>query len=624
MSDKHITADQFKEGLNAAKSAMGEAISVDTALNVNSSNPVQNKVVTTAINTLTTMSELTAETAQAAENSAKAAQAAAEEAAAKAVRGSTWYSGTAITGTSKYPVPYDTGIEDAKEGDMYFNPETYNIYRCTISYGAACWAWTGNINSYGKIYYTTATSNKISQITLKGDVINNPDKQFKLNDLLITADQDLYTFRTADQNDTWSWTYITSLKSDTITVDTSLSSTSTNPVQNKVINTALNGKMNATNPTGSGYVSFGRKSGTSIGNNSVVLGYNSEASSTSSVAIGYQCKVTGAYAVSIGYGATSGNSVNGMYGVAIGTDNSAERDAIAIGQYNHVDTSSYAIGRGNYTDSNGTAMGSYNECGKASVTIGYELKVTAPYATAIGKYNADRNSYGTTTPEGLFEIGFGYYDSETEDDIGVNVFRVSAEGKVYAREATINTGADYAEYIKPWFDNNEDNEDRRGYFVTIRNGLLYKAEPDDYIVGITSGNPSVIGNGDEDWLGRWKRDEFNQLIYEDIEVADFDYEFDEDGNRKRVKIGSHTERHPVQVENYDPTQEYVERKDRPEWSCVGMIGVIPLRDDGTCEAGGFAKCGKGGIATRADEWECHKTFFVIERINDHIVSVEMR
>ena len=91
-----------------------------------------------------------------------------------------------------------------------------------------------------------------------------------------------------------------------------------------------------------------------------------------------------------------------------------------------------------------------------------------------------------------------------------------------------------------------------------------------------------------------------------------------------MKVGSHIEKQTVQNPDYDPSQKYIERKDRPEWSCVGMVGILPLRDDGTCEAGGFAKCGSGGIATKTDNWECHKTFFVIERINDHIISVEMR
>ena len=77
--------------------------------------------------------------------------------------------------------------------------------------------------------------------------------------------------------------------------------------------------------------------------------------------------------------------------------------------------------------------------------------------------------------------------------------------------------------------------------------------------------------------------------------------------------------------DYDPTKQndYIERKYRPEWSYVGMVGVIPVRDDGTCEAGCFCKCGQNGIATRAES-RGFDTFFVIERISDNVVTVEMR
>lgn len=54
--------------------------------------------------------------------------------------------------------------------------------------------------------------------------------------------------------------------------------------------------------------------------------------------------------------------------------------------------------------------------------------------------------------------------------------------------------------------------------------------------------------------------------------------------------------------DYDPAlqQNYTERKDRKEWDYVGMLGVLPVRDDGTCQPGQFCKCGKDGIATLAN------------------------
>ena len=50
---------------------------------------------------------------------------------APGVRGSRWYAGTAITGTSTAPTAYATGITDAIDGDMYINTPTSYVYKCT-------------------------------------------------------------------------------------------------------------------------------------------------------------------------------------------------------------------------------------------------------------------------------------------------------------------------------------------------------------------------------------------------------------------------------------------------------------------------------------------------------------
>lgn len=381
------------------------------------------------------------------------------------------------------------------------------------------------------------------------------------------------TASTSGTETTFTFNYLKGATGATGTVDTS----------------TLNSKMNTANPTGTGSFSLNRKSGTAIGNYSFTEGIDTTASGTASHAQGSGTAAGANYSFSGGVG----SSVSAGAAAALAFGENAKANGYV----------SISVGGGT------TTSNSY------AAAFGADTTASAAYGVAFGKYNNDGGGAATH----LFTIGYG-----TSKTSPINAFRVSSDGSLYSPKGSITAGQDYAEYIKPWFDDNIDNEDRRGYFVTIRNGKLYKAEPGDYIVGITSGNPSVIGGGDEDWLGRWKRDEFNELIYEEIEVDDYQIQPDEDGNTERVKVGSHTEKHTVQVENYDPTQKYIERKDRPEWSCVGMIGVIPLRDDGTCIPGGFAKCRGYGIATRADEYRCHETFFVIERINDHIVSVEMR
>ena len=77
-------------------------------------------------------------------------------------------------------------------------------------------------------------------------------------------------------------------------------------------------------------------------------------------------------------------------------------------------------------------------------------------------------------------------------------------------------------------------------------------------------------------------------------------------------------------DDYDPSLQnsYIERKYRKEWDYVGMLGVLPVRDDGTCIPGQFCKCGQNGIATSAAEKEFF-TYMVLERVRDNVVTVIM-
>ena len=70
---------------------------------------------------------------------------------------------------------------------------------------------------------------------------------------------------------------------------------------------------------------------------------------------------------------------------------------------------------------------------------------------------------------------------------------------------------------------------------------------------------------------------------------------------------------------YDPEQEYIPRSERAEWDAIGMLGVLPVYDDGTCEVNGYCTCADGGIATASETG-----YRVIKRINDHLVKVVFR
>ena len=284
------------------------------------------------------------------------------------------------------------------------------------------------------------------------------------------------------------------------------------------------------------------------------------------------------------------------------------------------------IASGNYSHAEGSGA---KAIGENSHAEGLDTTASNFASHAGGKFNKAMSNGATYSSNvgDVFVIGNG-----TSSSTLGNAFRVTYGGAVYGLSAFNSSGADYAEFIKPWADGNPDNEDRVGYMVTVKDGLLCKANDGDYIVGITSGNPSVVGNADEDYYWRYERDEFNRFVYEDAEeeVEQLDDDgapvLDENGMPVMEKTGNIIKNaHYKLAADYDPTKQndYIERKNRPEWSYVGMIGVIPVRDDGTCEAGCFCKCGQNGIATRAES-RGFDTFFVIERISDNVVSVEIR
>jgi hypothetical protein len=200
-----------------------------------------------------------------------------------------------------------------------------------------------------------------------------------------------------------------------------------------------------------------------------------------------------------------------------------------------------------------------------------------------------------------------------------NAFRVDYDGTVYSKSTYMSAGADYAEYFE-WQDANPDAEDRRGYFVTLDGEQIKIAKSDDYILGIISGQPAVIGNGDEDWMGRYILDEFGAFIPEEFEYEEEIHEtiIDEETGESRVetKIVTTTGIRYKENPDYDPSLPYIQRADRPEWDAVGMMGVLSVRDDGTCQVNGYCKVAEGGIATASDSG-----YRVIKRVNDHIVKV---
>ena len=122
----------------------------------------------------------------------------------------------------------------------------------------------------------------------------------------------------------------------------------------------------------------------------------------------------------------------------------------------------------------------------------------------------------------------------------------------------------------------------------------------------------------------YMKDEFNRTIYEPAPKLEFDEEsgemkevLDADGNI--VYEGTRAALNP----DYDPTKPYISRFERPEWAPVGMLGVLSVIDDGTCEVNGYACCNSQGIAT-----SCKRTdpgaYRVIQRVTENVVKVILK
>jgi len=149
-------------------------------------------------------------------------------------------------------------------------------------------------------------------------------------------------------------------------------------------------------------------------------------------------------------------------------------------------------------------------------------------------------------------FGFAQFRSNQGADIE---FRFRGDGNAYADNAWNGGGADYAEYFE-WSDSNTANEDRRGFSVVLTDNKLRKATADDdasSIIGVVSGNPSVVGDTDMDaWKHKYLRDDYGT------------YQRDENDER-------------ILNPDYNPDQEYTSRENRPEWDTVGLMGKLRIR-----------------------------------------------
>ena len=354
-------------------------------------------------------------------------------------------------------------------------------------------------------------------------------------------------------------------------------------------------------------------------------GYKTTASGESSHAEGYQTKASGGSSHAEGYRA-----------IASGTYSHAEGSVTtASGTYCSHAEGSYTTASGSYSHTEGyetTASGDFGShaegngttaSGGSSHAEGISTTASNKASHACGHYNAAMTDGGASnnTTGTAFVIGNG-----TKSTALSNAFSVQFDGTVKAKSTiTASTTADYAEFFE-WFDKNPNEEDRVGHFVTLDGDKIKIAtSEDDYILGIVSGEPFVLGNGDCDtWNGMYLHDEFRRTMYEPapkiIEILD--NEGNPTGEYKEVE-GEYEGTRPILNPDYDPTQEYISRFDRVEWSPIGMLGVLAVLHDGTAEVNGYVTVNNEGIATKCTR-DIRNSYRVIKKVSDKVVEVIFR
>ncbi|MBE9913387.1 exosporium leader peptide [Paenibacillus donghaensis] len=328
------------------------------------------------------------------------------------------------------------------------------------------------------------------------------------------------------------------------------------------------------NTKASGYASHAE------GNNTTASDYASHAEGSNTIASGDTSHAEGDTTTASG----SASHAEGTFTIASGSRSHAEGyRTIASGEASHAE--------GSETDTNGYAL-----------------------SHIMGEY-------GNAKEAGSWHLANGSYYAR-----GLAA-RISSRGGMYSSGSYSSSGADYAEMFE-WLDQNQDNEDRVGYFVTLDGENIRKAtSKDDYILGIVSANPSVIGdNHDLNWKGRFLTDDWGRTRYGLVDIPAITETRiiinEENGieSEETIEIKpAKQEWQPLVNPEWNPDEYYTRREKRPEWNAVGMMGKLLVRDDGTCKVNGYCQSNDDGIATASD-----RGYRVMERVAENIIRVVIK
>ena len=184
-------------------------------------------------------------------------------------------------------------------------------------------------------------------------------------------------------------------------VDTALSSTSTNTVQNKVVNAALNEKADKSK-YGDTTINVGRKADTTVGTCSTAEGQNTTASGVCSHAEGYNTTASGKYSHAEGSNyKSSGTEVLPDRIVTISDVDYTIAGSTAYGINSHAEgTQSFAYGYSSHAEGYRTTAS-----GEGSHAEGHETTASDSHSHAEGNGTAARGNYSHAEGTGTTASG---------------------------------------------------------------------------------------------------------------------------------------------------------------------------------------------------------------------------
>lgn len=265
------------------------------------------------------------------------------------------------------------------------------------------------------------------------------------------------------------------------------------------------------------------------------------------------------------------------------------------GQYNTV-LSSYDVDLGINTD------GAY----RSAIIGSYEAEVTSSDTVMVSSlYTKSNDAYSLV-------LGYGSSPASTSNRtilLQANTGDISIAG-------TLSSSTTFSDFVE-FFENGVGTEIEPGTIVTLKDNFVYPANEGDEIAGVVS-HTGVINAGDSPfhWQGKYLTDHWGRFIYEEktVEVELGDGEIIEETLMfKKVNP------------NWDPEQEQISRKDRPdEWTRVGLLGQVRVKVNSTVKPNDKLKSAQDGIGTISTEktgLKCIKLLREYDHTLDYAVAL---